>query len=82
MYGFQNVKDHPWFNGICWSQLLKKQLPPPFIPILSSDVDTRYVDIEFTKLKAVDSAAKFSKLPTNNYDRWTGFSYEDSKICQ
>ena len=82
MYGFQNVKDHPWFNGICWSKLLKKQITPPFKPILSSEVDTRYVDIEFTKLKAVDSAGKISNLSTFNSDNWTGFSYEDSKICQ
>ena len=75
MYGFQNIKDHPWFKEIWWNKLLKKQLTPPFKPILSSEVDTRYVDIEFTKLKAEDSAWGISKLYSSTSDKWTGFSY-------
>ncbi|KAI9313690.1 kinase-like domain-containing protein [Dichotomocladium elegans] len=30
--GFEEVKAHPWFNGIVWSTLEKKEATPPFTP--------------------------------------------------
>lgn len=33
---FDNLKIHPWFIGINWEKLLKRELPTPYVPILPS----------------------------------------------
>lgn len=80
--GLQNIKDHPWFESIDWENLLEKKIKPPFIPKLSSETDTKYIDEEFTKLAADDSAREASLLEGSKKGLWEGFTYEDSKICQ
>jgi hypothetical protein len=37
--GMPEIKEHPWFKGFPWGQLLKKTLSSPFVPrnILGSD---------------------------------------------
>ncbi|RLN27394.1 hypothetical protein BBJ28_00023549, partial [Nothophytophthora sp. Chile5] len=48
-----NISDilaHPYFRGIDWDLLLKKQITPPWKPKLSSPLDVEYVDAEFTDL--------------------------------
>jgi len=30
--GMNEIKDHPWFRGFSWGQLLKKNVTSPFIP--------------------------------------------------
>jgi hypothetical protein len=30
--GLSEIKDHPWFKGFPWGQLLKKNVSSPFIP--------------------------------------------------
>lgn len=37
--GMNQIKDHPWFKGFPWGQLLKKNVNAPFVPrnILGSD---------------------------------------------
>jgi len=46
--GSQDVKNHEFFASISWADLEKKRLKPPFKPQVSSDLDTRYFDSEFT----------------------------------
>ncbi|KAI9168537.1 hypothetical protein H9P43_007910 [Blastocladiella emersonii ATCC 22665] len=38
--GVAEIQQHPWFAGIDWSNL--RGMPPPFIPELESETDTRY----------------------------------------
>ncbi|CAI5742609.1 unnamed protein product [Hyaloperonospora brassicae] len=48
-----NISDilkHPYFRGIDWDLLLKKQITPPWKPKLASLLDVEYVDAEFTDL--------------------------------
>uniref|UniRef100_M4B1V5 Protein kinase domain-containing protein n=1 Tax=Hyaloperonospora arabidopsidis (strain Emoy2) TaxID=559515 RepID=M4B1V5_HYAAE len=48
-----NISDilkHPYFRGIDWDLLLKKQITPPWKPKLTSLLDVEYVDAEFTDL--------------------------------
>ncbi|KAL4152614.1 hypothetical protein PRNP1_009542 [Phytophthora ramorum] len=48
-----NISDilrHPFFRGIDWDLLLKKQITPPWKPKLASALDVEYVDTEFTDL--------------------------------
>lgn len=45
-----DILEHPFFHGIDWDLLLKKQITPPWKPKLSSPLDVEYVDTEFTDL--------------------------------
>ena len=40
--GIDDIKKHSFFNGFDWDNVRK--INPPFIPVLSSDYDTRYFD--------------------------------------
>ncbi|OWZ21121.1 AGC/AKT protein kinase [Phytophthora megakarya] len=45
-----DILEHPYFRGIDWDLLLKKQITPPWKPKLVSPLDVEYVDTEFTDL--------------------------------
>lgn len=49
------IKKHSFFKNIDWNAILNKKIKPPFIPRISSDSDTKYIDSEFTNLTPVDS---------------------------
>ena len=40
--GAEEIKKHPFFNGIDWKNIRK--IKPPFIPTLNSDYDVKYFD--------------------------------------
>jgi len=37
------VKKHPFFKGLDWQKLAKKQVKPPFMPKLLNEKDLRYI---------------------------------------
>ncbi|KAI0237557.1 RAC-gamma serine/threonine-protein kinase [Lamellibrachia satsuma] len=43
------IKRHPFFVSINWTNLFNKQLEPPFKPQVTSETDTRYFDEQFTR---------------------------------
>ncbi|CAN8177083.1 unnamed protein product [Coccothraustes coccothraustes] len=42
------VMEHRFFAGIDWQDVVQRKLVPPFRPQVTSEVDTRYFDEEFT----------------------------------
>jgi len=46
--GTDDIKNHPFFNGVDWDLAIQKKYKPPFIPKLKNDVDLRYFDNCFT----------------------------------
>ncbi|CAG9764645.1 unnamed protein product [Ceutorhynchus assimilis] len=44
----KQIMAHPFFDSINWRDLELKKIPPPFKPHVTSDIDTRYFDQEFT----------------------------------
>ncbi|KAK2088463.1 RAC-beta serine/threonine-protein kinase [Saguinus oedipus] len=44
----QEVMEHRFFLSINWQDVVQKKLLPPFKPQVTSEVDTRYFDDEFT----------------------------------
>ena len=40
--GSEEIKNHPFFKGINWDNVLN--MKPPFIPILNNDYDVRYFE--------------------------------------
>lgn len=76
--GVDKIKKHPFFKNIDWDAIYAKKIKPPFIPRISSDSDTKYIDSEFTNLTPVDSYNPQDYLEGNT--DYNGFSYNKDKI--
>mmetsp|Transcript_7457 Transcript_7457/g.10450 ORF Transcript_7457/g.10450 Transcript_7457/m.10450 type:complete len:383 (+) Transcript_7457:134-1282(+) len=46
--GLGGLQKQPFFNGLDWDLILKKEVPAPWVPSLDSVCDTSYFDEEFT----------------------------------
>ena len=82
--GTENIKNHPFFDGVDWDLAMKKQLKPPFIPKLKSDTDLRYFDIMFTDEKIGGPKRKNTnrdrdREPSNEYN---GFTYMAESVTK
>jgi len=42
--GADDIRAHPWFEGLDWAALEARSVPAPITPELSSDVDTSNFD--------------------------------------
>lgn len=73
--GLENIKAHPFFKDLDWKLLLNKKIKPPFIPRISSNEDTKYIDHEFTSCTPTDSPCFEEKLSQDNH--YQGFSYNN-----
>jgi len=38
--GFEDIKSHPWFTGIDWDAIYRKESVPPFEPDVSPSLNT------------------------------------------
>ncbi|KAI9322587.1 kinase-like domain-containing protein, partial [Dichotomocladium elegans] len=43
------IKQHPFFRGVNWEDMLAKRVPPPFYPTITGRLDTSNFDEEFTR---------------------------------
>ncbi|XP_055840689.1 ribosomal protein S6 kinase alpha-5 [Episyrphus balteatus] len=66
------IKRHPFFNGINWQDLKRKRRKAPFKPRITCEDDTGNFSEEFTKLSVVDSPAP---VPPNTNRLFRGYSY-------
>ncbi|OWK17324.1 RPS6KA4, partial [Cervus elaphus hippelaphus] len=53
--GAQEVKDHPFFQGLDWAALAARKIPAPFRPQIRSELDVGNFAEEFTRLEPVYS---------------------------
>jgi len=74
----EDVIKHPWLSSIDWDKLLKKQIPAPWKPPVSSESDTTQIDRAFLAEPVKDTpptngAAPISKLnaPDNQFEGFT-----------
>ena len=70
----KEIMNHPWFAGVNWNKMLKKQYTPPFKPTVSTI--PRYVAKDFLSLKVMSSPD--SKGEGSNEGKWLNFTYEGS----
>jgi len=42
--GAEEIKAHPWFHGVDWGVIYRKEVKAPFIPIIKNDVDVSNFD--------------------------------------
>ncbi|RSH90807.1 hypothetical protein EHS25_009982 [Saitozyma podzolica] len=55
--GAAELKEHPFFKSIDWELLYKKQITPPFKPIVDSDESVANFDPEFTSATLQEAGA-------------------------
>lgn len=70
------VKNHRFFSGINWDDVMSRKMKPPFMPHLKSEDDFSNFDEEFTSKPAFDSPP--GPIPSQSVDDvFLGFSYYD-----
>jgi serum/glucocorticoid-regulated kinase 2 len=75
---FEEIKNHPWFNGIDWELLAIKKVNPPFKPKVKKSNDVSNFDAIFTQEPPSESVDPTDLLsPSPNY--YTDFTYQDSR---
>ena len=47
MGGTQTIKNHPFFEGIDWDKVIKKEYTPPIRPKVKDSGDTRHISKAF-----------------------------------
>ena len=68
----EEVKAHKFFRTINWDDLLRKNIPAPFVPRISSDTDVSNFSEEFTSMIPADSPGI---TPPNVEKVFKGYSY-------
>jgi hypothetical protein len=53
-----DVLNHPWFVGVDWDGVFKKEVPPPWTPEIKDILDDSYFD-------NYPDSAENNKLPTS-----------------
>jgi len=74
-----DVMKHPWLSSIDWNKLLKKEIPAPWKPPVSSEADTTQIDRAFLAEPVKDTppangAAPISKVNAVD-NQFEGFTF-------
>ncbi|RXN32071.1 ribosomal S6 kinase alpha-3-like protein [Labeo rohita] len=71
--GVEEIKRHSFFSTIDWNKLYRKEMNPPFKPVIQRPDDTFYFDSEFTAKTPRDSPG----VPpsANAHQLFRGFSF-------
>ncbi len=78
-----DIKNHPFFGGLNFDDVLNKKITPPFIPNVENEIDLRYFDKQFTKNK-IDDSSMMNESNLNysdqNIEMFEGFSYKPKDL--
>ncbi|TPX32251.1 hypothetical protein SmJEL517_g04588 [Synchytrium microbalum] len=67
------IKRHPWFNGVDWDALSALKAEPPFKPYRASATDVSNFDRDFTREDPLAMTPVFSRLSEADQDSFKGF---------
>jgi len=82
-----DIRCHPFFAGVDWSALYRREIPPPWRPAVRGAEDTSFFSTEFTAmpLASVDvgAAARAGPSAAQAAGQWGGFSFvaRDSSVA-
>jgi serine/threonine protein kinase len=51
------LRPHPFFNGLDWDKVMKREVPAPYIPQTSGETGTENFEEVFTREKPIDSVS-------------------------
>ncbi len=79
--GWENVKAHPYFNGVNWDDAYNKKLKPPFIPKIDSELDIKYFEDTFTDQPIYDNDELL--YDENNFEEnYKDFTYISNSLTE
>uniref|UniRef100_A0A671MUV7 Serine/threonine-protein kinase Sgk1-like n=1 Tax=Sinocyclocheilus anshuiensis TaxID=1608454 RepID=A0A671MUV7_9TELE len=70
------LQSHPFFSSIHWDELVAKQIPPPYVPLLSGPGDLTNIDPRFTELPVPQSLGACEEYGAT----FPGFTYINENI--
>ncbi|OAD65961.1 protein kinase C [Phycomyces blakesleeanus NRRL 1555(-)] len=70
----QEVKAHPFFEGVNWEDMLAKKVTPPFLPSVRGRADTSNFDDDFTREIPILTPLSTRVLPEEQ-QKFKDFSY-------
>jgi len=73
-----DIRQHPFFKGLNWEKVLKKEVDSGFKPKVKGDLDTDNFEDTFTNEPVVDSVVAGSALSTDlgDQEQFQGFTYQ------
>jgi len=69
----EEIKEHPFFAGVDWIRMSKKQVEVPFKPKISGEFDLGQIDEMFKKEVPAETPEDTSYLNTEN--KFDDFTY-------
>jgi serine/threonine protein kinase len=75
----EEIKQHPFFNGLSWEKLMKKEIEAPWKPRIESDIDTRNFDLQFTQ-QAEELPIDPAPMPGARLPQLQGFTFTDQAV--
>jgi serine/threonine protein kinase len=75
---FDEIKEHPFFEGLDWDKVYKKEVSAPFKPtVTDGELDTSNFDTDFLNEPVVDSVVASSGMGKDaGLDDFKGFTYK------
>ena len=83
--GWEDVKAHPYFDGIDWEEAKKKNLIPPFVPKIKNELDVKYFDNDFTDIQINNDNDNIDLLYSDEEqgeDNYNGFTYVSNSVSE
>jgi len=65
------IKAHPYFKEIEWEKLYKRDIPPPYVPIVLSKDSTKMIDRNFTGMDVRKEIKPGEALPGDQFEGFT-----------
>jgi len=72
------IKNHPYFKGMDWEKLLRKEIPAPFVPpVKQGKLGTEMIDPAFTSEKAtINDGTEGQAITHEAQKKFEGFTFE------
>ena len=77
----KKIKEHPFFKDVDWDKYWKKEIEPPFIPELDSELDLKYFDKMFTD-EPVNSNRPTVMSRSRGPTEYKGFTYVTQSVSK
>ena len=72
----EELKAHPFFDGLDWVALENKQIPPPWKPTLINETDTSYFNKKYTYADIYEVFKRSSNITIEEYYKMINSSFE------
>ncbi|TMW58470.1 hypothetical protein Poli38472_010029 [Pythium oligandrum] len=70
--GAEEIRSHPFFQNIDWDKLVRKEIEPPWRPLVRNELDVGNFDPEFTSEPVVDSVCTAQSMGlSSTFDNFT-----------